>query len=64
MGGLLQLSPQLPQFAASDCEFDSQPSASEPLQFWKGALQLMPQEPTVHVGLPLVELHTFGQLPQ
>lgn len=38
--------------------------ASDPSQFAKPALQLMPQLPLEHVAVPFVELHTLPQEPQ
>lgn len=61
-----QAFPQLPQFATSDANAASQPSAARLLQLAKPALQVETAHvvPFMQVGVPLATVHALPQPPQ
>jgi hypothetical protein len=61
---LLQTVGHAPQCSGSLVRLVSQPLTAFASQLPDPALHVMPHTPAVHVAVPLVELHTFVQLPQ
>jgi hypothetical protein len=61
---LLQVVPHPPQFVTLVFLLTSQPLSTLPSQLANPAAQVMPHTPPEHDAVPLVLLHTFGQLPQ